>query len=48
MRLQTHPGIGLLTSLALVHSLEPVTRFQGESEGSGLRWTGTNGILLRR
>jgi transposase len=29
MRLQTHPGIGLLTSLALVHSLEPVTRFQG-------------------
>ena len=29
MRLQTHPGIGLLTSLAVVHSLEPVTRFQG-------------------
>lgn len=29
MRLQTHPGIGLLTSLALVHILEPVTRFQG-------------------
>jgi transposase len=29
LRLQTHPGIGLLTSLALVHSLEPVTRFQG-------------------
>jgi transposase len=29
MRLQTHPGIGLLTSLALVHSLEPVTRFAG-------------------
>ena len=26
-RLQTHPGIGLLTSLALVHCLEPVTRF---------------------
>lgn len=25
--LQTHPGIGLLSSLALVHSLEPVTRF---------------------
>lgn len=27
VRLQTHPGIGLLTSLALVHTLEPVTRF---------------------
>lgn len=25
--LQTHPGIGLLTSLALVHTLEPVERF---------------------
>lgn len=29
LRLQTHPGIGLLTSLALVHSLEPVSRFAG-------------------
>jgi transposase len=29
MRLQTHPGIGLLTSLALVHGLEPVSRFAG-------------------
>jgi transposase len=29
LRLQTHPGIGLLTSLALVHGLEPVTRFDG-------------------
>ncbi|HEY0547373.1 MAG TPA: transposase [Pyrinomonadaceae bacterium] len=28
MRLRTHPGIGLLASLALVHSLEPVSRFQ--------------------
>lgn len=27
--LQTHPGIGLLTSLALVHTLEPVSRFGG-------------------
>lgn len=26
---KTHPGIGLLTSLALVHALEPVTRFEG-------------------
>lgn len=25
--LRTHPGIGLLTGLALVHTLEPVTRF---------------------
>ena len=29
MRLQTHPGIGLLTSLALVHALEPVSRVGG-------------------
>jgi transposase len=29
LRLRTHPGIGLLTSLALVHALEPVTRFAG-------------------
>jgi transposase len=27
-RLRTHPGIGLLTALCLVHSLEPVTRFR--------------------
>lgn len=26
-RLRTHPGLGLLTSLALVHTLEPVARF---------------------
>jgi transposase len=29
LRLQTHPGIGLLTSLAQVHCLEPVSRFGG-------------------
>jgi transposase len=27
VRLQTHPGIGLITSLALAHILEPVARF---------------------
>jgi transposase len=27
-RLRTHPGIGLLTSLCLVHSLQPVNRFR--------------------
>jgi transposase len=27
-RLRTHPGIGLLTSLCLVHTLEPVSRFR--------------------
>lgn len=27
-RLRTHPGVGLLTSLAVVHSLEPVSRFR--------------------
>jgi len=29
LRLQTHPGIGLLTSLAPVHAPEPVSRFAG-------------------
>lgn len=29
-RLQTHPGIGLLTSLAIVHTLEPVSRFPNQ------------------
>jgi transposase len=29
-RLRSHPGIGLLTSLCLVHSLEPVTRFRNQ------------------
>jgi transposase len=28
-RLRTHPGLGLLSSLALVHTLEPVARFGG-------------------
>jgi transposase len=27
-RLRSHPGIGLLTSLCLVHSLQPVSRFR--------------------
>src|SRR5262249_6824068 len=27
-RLRTHPGIGLLTSLCLVHTLQPVSRFR--------------------
>ncbi len=27
MRLRTHPGVGLLTGLAVVHTLDPVTRF---------------------
>jgi len=29
-RLRTHPGLGLLTSLCIVHSLEPVTRFRNQ------------------
>jgi len=28
IRLRTHPGIGLLTSLCLVHTLQPVSRFR--------------------
>ena len=27
-RLRTHPGIGLLTSLCLLHTLQPVSRFR--------------------
>lgn len=30
LRLQTHPGIGLMTSLCLVHTLEPVSRFANQ------------------
>jgi transposase len=29
-RLRTHPGIGLLTSLCLVHTLQPVSRFRNQ------------------
>src|SRR5262249_46778066 len=29
-RLRTHPGIGLLTSLCVVHTLWPVTRFRNQ------------------
>lgn len=29
-RLRTHPGIGLLTGLAVVHTLEPVSRFSNQ------------------
>lgn len=29
-RLRTHPGIGLLTALAIVHTLEPVSRFSNQ------------------
>lgn len=31
-RLRTHPGVGLLTALAVVHTLEPVQRFQRAKE----------------
>jgi transposase len=30
LRLRTHPGIGLLTSLAVVHTLDPVSRFPNQ------------------
>jgi transposase len=29
-RLRTHPGIGLLTALCLVHTLEPISRFRNQ------------------
>jgi len=29
-RLRTHPGLGLLTALCIVHSLEPVSRFRNQ------------------
>lgn len=31
-RLRTHPGIGLLTALAIVHTLEPVNRFSNQRQ----------------
>ena len=31
-RLRTHPGIGLLTALGLVHTLEPLTRFSNQRQ----------------
>lgn len=30
LRVQTHPGIGLMTSMCLVHTLEPVSRFANQ------------------
>lgn len=38
-RLRTHPGIGLLTGLALVHTLCPVTRFAKSRKVTALRRT---------
>jgi transposase len=32
-RLRTHPGIGLLSSLCLVHTLQPVARFRNSQGG---------------
>jgi transposase len=34
-RLRTHPGIGLLTALCLVHALEPVSRFRNSRQVVG-------------
>jgi transposase len=34
-RLRTHPGIGLLTALCLVHALEPVSRFRNSRKVVG-------------
>jgi transposase len=31
-RLRTHPGIGLLTALGLVHTLEPISRFSNQRQ----------------
>ena len=47
-RLRTHPGIGLLTALALVHTLCPVERFAERPQGDGLRRAGAAGAYLRR
>ena len=44
--LQTHPGIWRLTSPALVHILEPVSRFGGGRKVAGLRQVGAGGALL--
>lgn len=34
-RLRTHPGIGLMTSLALVHTLKPADRFSRSRKVAG-------------
>ena len=45
-RLRTHPGIGLLTGLALVHTLSPVGPLQFGAQGRGLRRAGAVRALL--
>jgi hypothetical protein len=32
IKMRSHPGVGLLTSLALMHTLEPVSRFRGSDK----------------
>ena len=47
-RLRTHPGIGLLTGLALAHTLSPVGPLQLGPEGRGLSWARAVRALLGR
>ncbi|MFN2452862.1 MAG: transposase [Pyrinomonadaceae bacterium] len=45
-RVQTHAGVGLLTSLCLVHTLGDVSRF--DTKGDGVCRLGCDGALVRR
>ncbi len=44
-RVRTHPGIGLLTGLALVHTLSPVSRFPNSRQSNSLCWPRTDGVF---
>jgi transposase len=46
--LRTHPGVGLLTSLAVVHTLEPVTRFDRAPAYRRLLWPRSTRDFQRR
>jgi transposase len=47
--LRTHPGLGLLTAIGLVHSMEPVTRFSNQRKVRLiLEWNRWNVLLLKR
>ena len=47
-RLQTHPGVGLLTSLCLVHTLGDLSRFSSTAQGGRLRRVSIRWKTLRR
>lgn len=48
MLLQTHPGVGLLTSLVLVHTLLASGTIPQWQESDGLSWNGSSGRFISR